>query len=113
MSNKIEVSVSLYTEKQLRLIEAELKRLQMWQDRPPSPEAMADPTPFACESMAFEQWLQFIFLPKMDEIIGTNGVLPSKIALGPMAEHVWQGRNEMQTLITIINQLDEHLSGSN
>ena len=105
--------MSLYTEKQLRLIEAELKRLQLWQDEPPSAEAMADPTPFACESMAFEQWLQFIFLPKMDEIIAVNGTLPSQIALGPMAEYVWQGRGEMQALINIINQLDEHLSGSN
>ncbi|ABO24510.1 YqcC family protein [Shewanella loihica] len=105
--------MSLYTEKQLRLIEAELKRLQLWQDQPPSAEAMADPTPFACESMTFEQWLQFIFLPKMGEIIAVNGALPSQIALTPMAEHVWQGRAEMRVLITIINQLDEHLSGSN
>ncbi|MCL1042032.1 MULTISPECIES: YqcC family protein [Shewanella] len=109
----IEVSVSLYSEKQLWLIESELKRLELWQETPPSPEAMADPTPFACETMAFEQWLQFIFLPKMRALIAARSALPTKIALGPMAEHVWQGRAEMATLINIIIQLDEHLSGSN
>ncbi len=100
----------LFTKKQLALIELELKSLDMWANETPSVEALADPTPFACESLAFEQWLQFIFIPKMNELIELKLSLPTEIALAPMAEHLWLHHKEMQPLIFLLNQLDECLS---
>ncbi len=100
----------LFTEKQLALIELELKSLGMWATETPSAQALADPTPFACESLAFEQWLQFIFIPKMKELVALRLHLPTKIALAPMAEHLWLHRQEMEQLIFLLNQLDECLS---
>ncbi|QYK02512.1 YqcC family protein [Shewanella psychrotolerans] len=100
----------LFTEKQLALIELELKSLGLWANEPPSVEALADTTPFACESMPFEHWLQSIFIPKMSVIIDQRAPLPSNIALAPMAEHLWHHRAEMCRLISLINQLDECLS---
>lgn len=100
----------LFTQKQLALIELELKSLGLWTSQAPSVEALADPTPFACESMQFEHWLQFIFIPKMSVLVEQGKTLPSHIALTPMAEYLWQDRTEMKRLIFIINQLDECLS---
>ncbi|MCG9696134.1 YqcC family protein [Shewanella sp. Isolate11] len=104
------VMLYLFTQKQLGLIELELKSLGLWSSQMPSAQALADPTPFACESLAFEQWLQFIFIPKMSEIIAQKTSLPTKIALAPMAEYLWQERSEMRQLIFLLNQLDECLS---
>lgn len=100
----------LFTKKQLLLIECELKSLGLWANEPPSDEAMSDPTPFACQSMPFEHWLQFIFIPKMSLIVTERKSLPQNIALGPMAEHIWSLQPKMKSLITIIYQLDERLS---
>ncbi|MCE9678152.1 YqcC family protein [Shewanella sp. AS1] len=99
-----------FTQKQLTLIELELKSLAMWASSPPSEEALVDPTPFACESLAFEQWLQFIFIPKMSQLVALKAPLPQRIALAPMAEHVWQNQPKMKRLTTLLNQLDERLS---
>lgn len=100
----------LLAEKQLTLIELELKFLGLWASEPPPVEALNDPTPFACESMPFEHWLQFILIPKMSVLIEQRDSLPSNIALAPMAEYLWQHRAEMDRLIYLINQLDECLS---
>ncbi|GIU02600.1 YqcC family protein [Shewanella algidipiscicola] len=99
-----------FTQKQLALIAQELKSQALWADEPPSTQAMADPTPFACESMPFEHWLQFIFIPKMSVLVAQRAPLPTNIALAPMAEYVWQHRIELKMLINLINQLDEFLS---
>ena len=100
----------LFAEKQLALIELELKSLGLWANESPSVEALADTTPFACESMPFEHWLQFILIPKMSVLIEQRDLLPSNIALAPMAEYLWHHRAEMSRLIHLINQLDECLS---
>ncbi|MGL5392953.1 MAG: YqcC family protein, partial [Shewanella sp.] len=33
-------------------------------------------------------------------------VLPSQIAIAPMAQHVWQDNPQLQPLIAVLNQLD-------
>ncbi|MBE8168114.1 MAG: YqcC family protein, partial [Shewanella sp.] len=66
-------------------IEHSLKQQQLWSDTQPSVEALDSTTPFACDVMAFEQWLQFIFLPKMHWFIDNEQPLPTKVAIAPMA----------------------------
>jgi hypothetical protein len=47
----------------LLLIEQELKVQGWWSADTPSDEMLASTVPFAVDSMSFEQWLQWIFLP--------------------------------------------------
>ncbi|BAJ01194.1 conserved hypothetical protein [Shewanella violacea DSS12] len=100
----------LKTTQKLEELEAELKRRSLWSPQAPSVEAMADTSPFSCESMAFENWVQFIFLPKMRALIADRQVLPSNIAVAPMAHHVWNDIKERHTLINIFDELDKLLS---
>ena len=61
---------------QLIDLEAALRQLDLWSDTPPSQEAMSSEQPFAMDSLEFEEWLQFIFLPTLYEVLASGGALP-------------------------------------
>nr|WP_220767361.1 YqcC family protein [Shewanella sp. MBTL60-007] len=91
-------------------LEAELAQQGLLSLQPPSAEALASTAPFACDLMPFEQWLQFIFLPKLHYLLDEQLPLPSKIAVAPMAQHVWGEDAKHQHLIRILMDLDALLS---
>ena len=96
-------------EKLLQL-ENELKAHGLWSKQSPSQDAMANTSPFSCEVMSFENWLQFIFIPKMYVLIASNSELPSNIAIAPMSHHVWNVQPHLGTLIIMFDDLDNLLS---
>ncbi|PKH32097.1 MULTISPECIES: YqcC family protein [unclassified Shewanella] len=102
----------LYLASQNYLVKLEqlLKEFQLWSDISPPASVMASTAPFCCDVMAFEQWLQFIFIPKMTELIAQRQPLPTNMALAPMAEHVWQGMHYGDVLIAQLQQFDTLLS---
>lgn len=56
-------------------IEAELKALGLWQASPPSAEKLAFNQTFAQDTMAFHEWLQFVFLPRVrDSVASVRGL---------------------------------------
>ncbi|HLL76066.1 MAG TPA: YqcC family protein [Pyrinomonadaceae bacterium] len=72
-------------------IEAEMKRIGMWQEQPLPPEQYAFRQAFAGDTMAFDQWLQFILLPRAREIVSTRGRFP------PFSEVSAQAAREFDT----------------
>ena len=58
-------------------IEAEMRRAGMWRDGPLRPEQYNFARAFAMDTMAFDQWLQFIFIPRVKEIIEARGAFPA------------------------------------
>ncbi|CAM4372486.1 YqcC family protein [Shewanella livingstonensis] len=102
----------LYLTSQNYLIKIEqlLKGFQLWSDVPPPVSDMTSTAPFCCDVMAFEQWLQFIFIPKMTELVAQQQPLPTNMALAPMAEHVWQSVPYGGVMIAQLQQFDILLS---
>lgn len=78
----------------LLLIEHELRRQGWWSEAAPDPEALASTVPFAVDSMNFDQWLQWIFLPRMTEILEKGLALPNASGILVMAETVYGDRPE-------------------
>ena len=72
-------------------VEASLRQMNLWSDESPSPEAMASTEPFAIDTMGFEQWLQFIFLPIMYQLIESGQPFPPECSIAPMAEEYFRG----------------------
>ncbi len=70
----------------LLALEAELKRLQLWQTVKPSDEALASSQPFAVDTMAFDQWLQWIFIAKMHFLLDQQLALPQACGIQPMVD---------------------------
>ena len=94
-------------------IEAELRRLNLWDAEAPSDEALASKHPFAIDTLTLPQWLQFIFLPTMYRLIETDGALPTRCGIAPMAEEFFRGaRQPINGLLDALERIDELLSDS-
>ena len=95
----------------LNELEAELKRLALWQEGPVDPALLESQAPFCCDTLRFEQWLQFVLLPRMRALLEANQPLPTAIALCPMAEESLDHRLDIGRLINVLADIDETLSG--
>lgn len=95
----------------LKQLACELKAVELWQALPPSDAALSSSAPFCYDTLSFQQWLQFIFIPKMIQLITSAQPLPRKIALTPMAEESFKHLvGQGQQLIDIIQRIDLALS---
>ncbi|MCH8536168.1 MAG: YqcC family protein [Alkalimonas sp.] len=91
----------------LQEMTAELKALGMWSTEPPSAEAMASTAPFCCDTMAFEQWLQFVLIPRMQALLDGGHPLPADVSILPMAEYALANHPEdVRILLFIIGRFD-------
>jgi uncharacterized protein YqcC (DUF446 family) len=92
---------------QLLLIERELRLQGWWDEQPPSDQALASQQPFCVDTLSFEQWLQWIFLPRMKDLLESGAALPEACGIRPMAEQVYGARNEQaQALIRLLGEFD-------
>ncbi len=76
-----------------------LKKLQavmvsegLWSEQIPSAAALGSRQPFACDTLSFEQWLQFIFIPRLHEMLSRGEMAPPMNILA-MAQMTWSGDN--------------------
>lgn len=91
---------------QLLLIERELRVQGWWESQAPSAEALASPEPFCVDSLAFEQWLQWIFLPRMKDLLETGAALPQVSGIQAMAEQVYGAQARARGLIALLGEFD-------
>ena len=93
-------------------IEKELRELQLWSSEMPSAEALASQQPFAVDTLSFQEWLQFIFLPRFYAMIEARAPLPAVCGVAPMAEQAFQGVNLYTSpLIAHLQRIDVLLTG--
>lgn len=100
-----------YTEN-FDLIEKALKDADLWSVQTPSQEAMESTMPFAVDTMPFENWLQFIFLPKMRDAVGMRQLPPGPAQILPIAEEAFKELSGVKPLLDALRKFDEisHLS---
>lgn len=89
-------------------LEAQLRELNLWDSARPSAQALASTQPFAVDTLSFNQWLQFIFIEKMEVLLQQGLPLPASCELFPMAEESFNSLNiEAKRLLEIIQQIDD------
>ena len=93
-------------EARLTAIEAEMKRSGLWQSHPLAPEQYDFQQAFAMETLAFSQWLQFIFIPRVRDIIQTRGDFPSSSSVGAQAVREFDGFEEATGLVSMLSEFD-------
>lgn len=90
-------------------IEAQLRQLGHWDKVPPSSEAMASDQPFCVDTLTLPQWLQFIFLPALYQMIESGKQLPERCGIAPMAEEYFRGSDlayaELRNSLLSIDEL--------
>ena len=96
---------------QLEAIEIEMRRMGLWSLHPPSASALASQTPFACDAMPLEMWLQWIFLPRMRETVRQNIRPPAACHIHAYAAHVFVPHGiKARPLVQAIRGFDERFA---
>jgi uncharacterized protein YqcC (DUF446 family) len=98
-------------EQQIGAIEAEMKRIGLWEEQPLEPEQLQFSRAFAGDTMAFHQWLQFVFAPRVHEILATHGTFPSRSQVAAQAVREFDGLDEAANLIRLLSEFDSQFNG--
>ncbi len=88
-------------------LERELRVTAMWQGEPPSVEQLSSNAPFCVDTLSFDQWLQWVFIPRMVEIIEQGEGMPGACNIQPMGEEAFAhlGRQRYR-LIEVLGDID-------
>ncbi len=92
-------------------IEEEMRRIGMWQNEPLADDAYGFRMAFAMDTMAFGQWLQFILLPRVREIIREGGAFPASSSVAAQAAREFDGVPEASRLIELLVAFDALFNG--
>ena len=95
----------------LHTLEQTLQELNLWETVAPSDAALQSVEPFALDTLQFNQWLQWIFIPRLGAMAHANIALPHASGIAAMAEE-WlptQGVDSSE-LLFILHALDTALS---
>jgi len=92
---------------QLIDLEAGLRQANLWSAETPSIDALQSEQPFAMDKLELEEWLQFIFIPTLYELLDSGSPLPDRCSIAPMAEETLDKKPiPTASLIDTIRELD-------
>jgi len=96
----------------LLAIEAELRFLSLWESEPPPAEDLLSDQPFCCDTLDFAQWVQWVLLPRMWNIVEQAGPYPLRCGIHAYAEEwaVSQGADSL-ALLGQIKRFDALIEG--
>ncbi len=93
-------------------LEAELRRMELWEPDPPNEHMLASKQPFCFDTLALSQWLQWLLIPRMRRILAGDGELPTKSAIYPLAEDCFEHLEDPSSLLTLIERFDRLIGES-
>ena len=67
-------------------LELGLRQLGLWSEARPREDALRSTMPFCYDTLEIEQWLQFIFIGRMREILEQGEILPTACGIAPYME---------------------------
>ncbi len=86
-------------------IEKEMQACGCWQDAPLKPGQLAYSEAFAMDTMAFPQWLQFVFVPRVRDAIACDD-FPSSSSVGTQAVRELDGDPGASRLVSLLSEFD-------
>jgi uncharacterized protein YqcC (DUF446 family) len=95
----------------IALIEAEMKRIGYWSADPLPEQAYQFQQAFAMDTMAFSQWLQFIFIPRVHQVLEEHGAFPSGSMVAAQAVREFDGDGDTGQLISLLSEFDDLFPG--
>ncbi|MGD8109602.1 YqcC family protein [Vibrio sp. TRT 17S01] len=91
----------------LKQLQVSMMQLDLWQETSPVQGALESTEPFAIDVLAPHEWLQWIFIPKMESILLHREKLPAGFRTSPYFEESWKDETHLESLIVIIRQIEE------
>ncbi|MCK3657324.1 anhydro-N-acetylmuramic acid kinase [Pasteurellaceae bacterium Pebbles2] len=97
------------TKKHLRDLQKIMQELALWQTVPPAEQAFLSTEPFAIDVMSVNEWLQWIFIPRMWALLESGAQLPRQIAISPYVEEALKEQERLAELLQPIIKIEELL----
>jgi len=88
-------------------LEVELRRVQLWDQEPPSEAMLASSQPFCVDTLALSQWLQWLLIPRMRSALAGERAMPTSSAIYPLAEDCFGHLEDGCVLLALIERLDQ------
>ena len=90
-------------------LQTEMDQQGLWEQQAPAPSAFDSSTPFFADTMAFSQWLQWVFIGRFRAILDADHPLPGQCDVSPMAEEALKGMDQdVSEIIDLLKRFDEH-----
>jgi uncharacterized protein YqcC (DUF446 family) len=93
-------------------LEAELRRVQLWDTEPPSKDRLTSSQPFCVDTLAFPQWLQWRLIPRMRSVLAGERPMPTHSAIYPLAEDSFKNLEDSCTLLALIERFDQLITAA-
>lgn len=93
--------------KKIEEIEAEMKKINMWNYTPLPEEKYNFTKAFGMDTMAFSQWIQFILIPLVRQILESEGKFPNASMVAVQAMREFDGYDEAGKLLSLLREFDE------
>jgi uncharacterized protein YqcC (DUF446 family) len=85
---------------------AELHRIGAWSATPPPDTAFHNMGAFGMNTMTFEQWLQFVLVPRVEEALETEGPWPGSSDVAVHATRQFDGALDRDKLLDLLRNFD-------
>jgi uncharacterized protein YqcC (DUF446 family) len=96
-------------------IAAELRRLGRWASDPLDPARLVGMGAFGMNTLAAEEWIQFVLVPRLRELVAARGELPRESQTSAWAARQFEGDPAADPLVELLRELDglaEHAAAS-
>jgi uncharacterized protein YqcC (DUF446 family) len=98
----------------LQAIEAQLREHQHWQDTPPDVSVFESTQPFCMDTLEPLEWLQWVLIPRLHQLIDSEQDLPQSFAVAPYYEIALDASHPFRAIILPeLEQLDALFAGDN
>ena len=89
---------------QLLLIENLLRQHEHWQETAPHESAFASDQPFCMDTLEPLEWLQWVLIPRMHQLLDGGMPLPTGFAIAPYYEMALAADHPQRDVILIVLQ---------
>ena len=88
-----------------------MRRIRLWESDRPSEESLSSLVPFCHDTLTFQQWLQWVFLPKMKRVVETGEDFPASSDITPLAEYSFESLPQPTgRLLELIKAFDDFIN---
>lgn len=92
-------------------IEAEMRRIGTWSDDPPTEEEVLAGGAFGLGTVAFDQWVQVVFVRRLRQVAEGTFPIPKSSAPGAQATREWDGSPHHDRLLELLLEVDSVVEG--
>jgi uncharacterized protein YqcC (DUF446 family) len=88
-------------------IETEMRAAGFWSEEPLPEDALEVKAAFGMDKLTFDEWLQYIFIPRVKTIVAQHEQLPDRSMVAVKAVREYDGVPGADRLLDLLSDFDE------